>query len=93
MFIGRNPDGSIYGLWTTRQFEGQEELPEDHADLVAHRAKQKAASINSKIKAQIAELEMKQGRALREAALGMAGAVARLTTIESDIIALRAQMK
>ena len=35
MFIGRREDGSIYGAWACRQFEGQEELPEDHAEVVA----------------------------------------------------------
>lgn len=34
MFIGRNKDGSIYGLWTVRQWEGQEELPGDNAEVV-----------------------------------------------------------
>lgn len=33
MFIGRNQDGTIYGKWTVRQWEGQEELPDDHPDL------------------------------------------------------------
>lgn len=40
MFIGRNADGSIYGAWTTRQppdvdHPRIEEVPDDHADLVA----------------------------------------------------------
>lgn len=35
MFIGRNKDGSIYGLWTVRQWEGQEELPDDATEVVA----------------------------------------------------------
>ena len=34
MFIGRN-DGVIFGLWTVQQFEGQEELPDDHPDVIA----------------------------------------------------------
>lgn len=33
MFIARNPDGTIYGKWTVKQWEGQEELPDDHPDL------------------------------------------------------------
>lgn len=37
-FIGRRGDNSIYGIWTVRQFEGQEELPDDHADVLAFRA-------------------------------------------------------
>jgi len=35
MFIGRRADTSIYGLWTVRQFPGQEELPDTHPDVVA----------------------------------------------------------
>lgn len=40
MFIGRRIDGSIYGMWSTRQPDdadhlGQEELPDDHPDVLA----------------------------------------------------------
>lgn len=35
MFVGRRKDGTIYGLWTVRQWEGQEELPNDHPEVVA----------------------------------------------------------
>lgn len=40
MFVGRRPDGSVYGMWTCRQPEDEhhpniEELPDDHADVVA----------------------------------------------------------
>lgn len=42
MFIGRKDDGSIYGLWTVKQWEGQEELPDDHPDVVAFIAAQEA---------------------------------------------------
>lgn len=34
MFIGRK-DGLIYGTWTVRQWEKQEELPDDNAEVVA----------------------------------------------------------
>jgi hypothetical protein len=34
-FIARRQDGTIYGCWTVKQFEGQEELPDDHADVVS----------------------------------------------------------
>lgn len=33
MFVARNPDGKIYGKWTVRQWEGQEELADDHPEL------------------------------------------------------------
>ena len=40
MFIGRRPDGTIYGAWTCKQPQdadhlGMEEVAEDHPDIVA----------------------------------------------------------
>lgn len=35
LFIGRREDGSIYGTWTVRQWEGQEELADDDPQVVA----------------------------------------------------------
>lgn len=40
MFIGRRPDGTIYGCWSSRQpndedHSGIEEVADDHPDLVA----------------------------------------------------------
>lgn len=35
MFIARKEDGSIYGAWTVQQWDGQEQLPDNHADVVA----------------------------------------------------------
>lgn len=35
MFIGRKADGSIYGVWTVRQWKDQEELPDNSAEVVA----------------------------------------------------------
>lgn len=35
MFVARRQDGTIYGMWTVRQFDGQEELPDDHPDVLA----------------------------------------------------------
>lgn len=35
MFIGRRGDNSIFGCWTVQQFEGQEELPDNHPDVIA----------------------------------------------------------
>lgn len=34
MYIGRNKDGSIYGLWTVKQWDGQEEKPDDDSEIV-----------------------------------------------------------
>lgn len=38
MFIGRRDDNSIYGCWTVRQWDGQEELPETDPAVLAFRA-------------------------------------------------------
>jgi len=40
MFVGRRPDGTIYGTWTCQQPQdadhaGIEEVADDHPDLVA----------------------------------------------------------
>lgn len=35
MFIGRKEDGTIYGIWTVKQWEGQEELPDDNSEVMA----------------------------------------------------------
>lgn len=35
MFVSRRQDGTIYGMWTVRQFEGQEELPDNHPEVLA----------------------------------------------------------
>ena len=37
-FIGRRADNTIYGCWENRQWVGQEELADDHPDVVAFRA-------------------------------------------------------
>lgn len=42
MFIGRRPDGTIYGAWTVRQnndvfHTGLEEVANDHPDYIAFR--------------------------------------------------------
>lgn len=36
MYVGRNKDGSIYGLWAVPQWKEQEELPDDDPAVVAH---------------------------------------------------------
>ena len=56
MFVGRREDGTIYGLWTVRQWKGQEELPDDHADVVAF----VSPSANSVIDGQIRAIEQKE---------------------------------
>lgn len=33
MFVARNPDGTIYGKWSVKQWDGQEELPDNHPEL------------------------------------------------------------
>ena len=50
------------------------------------------AQLNAQIKAQIAELERGQGRAMREATLGLPGAADRLTALNNDVAALRTKL-
>ena len=45
MFVSRDENGKIFGLWTTRQHPGQEELADDHADVLAALAPKPAATI------------------------------------------------
>jgi len=35
VFVGRRKDGSIYGMWTVRQWDGQEEILLDSPEAVA----------------------------------------------------------
>lgn len=35
MFVSRRANGTINGMWFVRQFEGQEELPDNHPDVLA----------------------------------------------------------
>jgi hypothetical protein len=35
MFVGRNPDGTIFGIWTVRQFLGQEEIADSSPEVIA----------------------------------------------------------
>lgn len=35
MFVGRRDDGTIYGLWTVMQWNGQEELPDINTEVLA----------------------------------------------------------
>lgn len=50
------------------------------------------AATNEPILAQIADVEARQGRALREAALGQTGAAARLAVLDAQVVVLRAQL-
>ena len=68
MFVGRRPDGSIYGTWTSRQPDdadhpGMEELLDDHPDVVAfvNRPQPVAVDKVAALEARIAALESKTG--------------------------------
>ena len=39
-FVQRNKKGEITGLWTVRQWEGQEELSDDNPEVVAFKERQ-----------------------------------------------------
>lgn len=49
-FVARRPDGSIYGMWSVKQWDGQEELPPEHTEVQAftnrsHPNDQRAADV------------------------------------------------
>lgn len=51
-FIGRNSDGTIYGIWSVRQpndaaHPRQEEVPDDHPDVVAFLAPKAAIDLSN----------------------------------------------
>lgn len=92
MYIGRREDKSIYGLWTVRQWEGQEELPDNDPQVLA----MMAPPVNAAIDAQIRSIEQRElaPRYSREAilvgilkdhmrdfSLTAAAALAELTTV------------
>lgn len=52
VFVGRREDGSIYGVWTSRQWDGQEEMLAANPEVVAfgeHRRKAEEPKPSSKI--------------------------------------------
>lgn len=40
VFVGRREDGALYGVWTVRQWEGQEEMLHDDLEIVTFQNKQ-----------------------------------------------------
>lgn len=60
--------------------------------LVLSPALPSPADVRSAALAQIATIESKQGRALREASIGTVGAVDRLKVLDAQIVALRAKL-
>ena len=68
MFVGRRPDGSIYGTWTSRQPDdadhpGMEELPDNHPDVVAFVNRPQPITVDkvAALETRIAALESKTG--------------------------------
>lgn len=66
MFVGRNPDGTIYGLWTCPQPDDKnhqniEELSDDHPDVVTFLNQPKAKSDKqSKLEVLLASANVQQ---------------------------------
>ncbi len=61
MFIGRRPDGTIYGSWTSKQpldadHPGIEEVSDTHPDYLAY-ASRPFLSLESLVDARITQLE------------------------------------
>lgn len=62
------------------------------AEVASIKAAELKANAPSIRRAEIKALESTQGRALREAAIGIPGALGRLQTIDAQITALRVQI-
>ncbi len=63
MWIGRNLDGSVYGLWTTKQPRDAdhprlEEVDETHPDVMAFRSRPRPVRTNT-LEARVTALEEK----------------------------------
>lgn len=63
-FIGRRPDGSIYGYWTQSQPQdadhpGLEEVADDHPDVTAFKARPVPGAGRKTIEERVADLENK----------------------------------
>lgn len=84
MFIGRRPDGTIYGAWTCAQPQdadhpGVEEVADDHPDLVAFLEATKLPDLKAEVAgeertraAQFEELERKMSLGAPQAEINRA---------------------
>lgn len=61
-------------------------------EIAAIHAASNAELMRAELRQQIISLESGQARAVREAAIGLAGAQARLVALDAQIAAIRAQM-
>lgn len=94
------PQADLIAL-TDTQWDNRHSTPfTDGVTLIPKPAPSKAdtaaaakATANAAIQAQIVALESTQGRAIREAAIGMAGAVDRLKALDASIAALRVKLQ
>lgn len=93
MFVSRRDDGAIYGMWTVRQHAGQEELPEDHPDVVAFRAAQAAREAAGETKARLREIDAASIRAIREWVAAQPDAPQFLKDREAEAVAEREKLK
>jgi hypothetical protein len=54
MFVDRDDTGNVTGVYASSQYEGQEELSNDHADILAYLAPKPATAItNAQLKRQL----------------------------------------
>lgn len=64
MYVGRRPDGSIYGTWTQKQPDDAdhpniEEVPDDHPEVVAFQSRPRPGNNRKTVEERIAALEAK----------------------------------
>lgn len=81
--------------WSLKQYQNGAivDRPQPQQQTYTPSAEEIKQQANDNIKAQIQTIEATQDRAVREAALGMAGAKERLQAIDSQIVVLRLQLQ
>ena len=65
-YINRDIDGNITGIYTPKQYEGQEYIADDSPDMIAHEAQQKKKADNNIVYAKLVEIDQKSIRSIRE---------------------------
>jgi hypothetical protein len=93
----RRDTGAVVGVFSGSDDEVARNTPLNCLAMEGHQPlpvaeEDRAALLRRHVVTQIAALEARQARALREAALGMSGAQQRLIEIDNTIAALRLEL-
>lgn len=87
-------DGGVSGLFSASQPGYAEEfLPEDHPEVLAFRIRRKKEEDNGEIKAELANIDARSIRAIREYLLQSSDAPSNLRELEIQAISERLKLK